>query len=90
MAKQQYSDYQKKVIDGYYGNLDTIMLGKIGELITELYLADTPQKKENLWKRVAKAMAKLKVPTSVAEHILKSKNVVILAKNFQDWQKLKK
>jgi len=41
MAKNEYSQYQKAVISGYYNNLDTIMLHKLGELVTELYLADT-------------------------------------------------
>jgi hypothetical protein len=41
MAKNDYSQYQKDVISGYYHNLDTIMLGKLSELVTELYLADS-------------------------------------------------
>jgi len=45
MAKNDYSQYQKAVISGYYNNLDTIMLDKLGELVTELYLADTQAKK---------------------------------------------
>ena len=42
MAKQEYSNYQKSVISGYYGNLDTIMLQKLSELVSELYMAETP------------------------------------------------
>jgi len=42
MAKNDYSEYQKTVISGYYNNLDTIMLGKLSELVSELYLAETP------------------------------------------------
>jgi hypothetical protein len=45
MAKKEYSQYQKAVISGYYNNLDTIMLGKLSELVTELYLADKEAKK---------------------------------------------
>lgn len=90
MAKQEYSNHQKNVINEYYSNLDTIMLQKLSELVTELYLADSPAKKENLWKRVEKAMTNLKVPPAIAKHILDSKSVVVLAKNLQDWQKIKK
>ena len=50
MTKKEYSQYQKSVISGYYGNLDTIMLGKLGELVTELYLADSQAKKDRLWR----------------------------------------
>ena len=85
MAKNDYSNYQKDVISGYYNNLDTIMLGKLSELVTELFLADTKVKKNRLWQRVHKAMIKLKVPPVIIEHIMQKEDVEILAKNLQDW-----
>ena len=42
MAKQEYSEFQKGVIAGYYDNLDAIMLQKLSELVSELYVADAP------------------------------------------------
>jgi hypothetical protein len=86
MAKQEYSEYQKTVISGYYKNLDSIMLGKLSELVSELYLAETSSKKTRLWERVHKAMIKLKVPPAIIDHIMEKKDVQILAKNLQDWQ----
>jgi hypothetical protein len=38
----EYSQYQKSVISGYYDNLDMIMLQKLSELVSELYVAETP------------------------------------------------
>ena len=90
MAKNDYSQYQKAVISGYYNNLDTIMLGKLGELVTELYLADTQAKQNRLWERANKAMVKLKVPPAIIDHIMKKKDVEVLAKNLQDWLAYKK
>ena len=90
MAKKEYSQYQKSVISGYYNNLDTIMLGKLGELVTELYLADSQAKKDRLWQRVHKAMVKLKVPSAIIDHIMQKQDVEILAKNLQDWLAHKK
>jgi hypothetical protein len=90
MAKNERSAYQKEVISRYYENLDTIMLGKLGELVTDLYLADTPAKKDRLWQRVHKAMIKLKVPPAIIDHIMQKKDVEILAKNLQDWLANKK
>ncbi len=90
MAKNDYSQYQKAVISGYYNNLDTIMLGKLGELVTELYLADTQAKQNRLWQRAKKAMVKLKVPPAIIDHIMEKKDVEILAKNLQDWLKAPK
>jgi hypothetical protein len=86
MAKNDYSAYQKAVISGYYDNLDTIMLQKLGELVTELYLADSKAKKDRLWQRAHAAMVKLKVPPAIIDHIMQKKDVEILAKNLQDWQ----
>lgn len=90
MAKNNYSQYQKDVISGYYNNLDTIMLGKLGELVTELYLADTQARQNQLWQRAHKAMVKLKVPPAIIDHIMEKKDVEILAKNLQDWLAYKK
>ena len=90
MAKKEYSQYQQSVISGYYNNLDTIMLGKLGELVSELYIAETQAKRDRLWDRVHKAMVKLKVPPAILDHIMQKKDVQILAKNLQDWLTHKK
>ena len=98
MAKNEYSEYQKAVISGYYSNLDTIMLKKLGELVSELYLPDSqadstssPQaKKDRLWQRVHKAMINIRVPPAIIDHIMQKKDVVILAKNLQDWLSYKR
>jgi len=86
MTNKEYSQYQKSVISGYYDNLDTIMLQKLSELVTELYLADTKVKSDRLWQRAQKAMIKLKVPPAIIDHIMEKRDVEILAKNLQDWQ----
>ena len=83
------SEYQKAVISRYYDHLDTIMLAKLGELVTELYLADTAAKQNRLWQRAHKAMVKLKVHPAIVEHIMKKRDVEILAKNLNDWQRKK-
>ena len=61
------------------------MLGQLGELVTELYLADTQAKQNRLWQRANKAMIKLKVPPAIIDHIMEKKDVEVLAKNLQDW-----
>ena len=86
MAKE-LSNYQKDVISRYYDSLDTIMLQKISELVTELYLADSASKQKRLWERAEKAMKKLKVKPAIIEHIMAKRDVEILAKNLQDWQR---
>jgi 4-alpha-glucanotransferase len=85
MARNPTSKYQTEVISRYYEHLDTIMLQKLGELVTELYLAETAAKQKRLWLRAHKAMLKLKVPPAIIVHIMKKQSVEILAKNLQDW-----
>ena len=87
MAKNDRSKYQKQVISRYYDNLDTIMLTKLSELVTELYLADTSPKQDRLWERAHKAMTKLKIKPAIIDHIMQKRDVQILAKNLNDWLK---
>ena len=51
MAKQEYTNYQRSIINRYYNQLDTIALTKLQELVTELYLADSDKKRDRLWQR---------------------------------------
>jgi hypothetical protein len=87
MAKQERTNYQNKVISRYYENLDTITLTKLQELVTELYLAETPAQKDRLWLRVEKALTKMKVSPAIAAHLLEKKDVRLLAENLNDWLK---
>ena len=83
----EHSNYQKKVIQRYYDNLDTIALQKLGELVSELYLETSEKKADKLWQRVAASMSALKIPDKIAGHILSGRDVEILARNLQDWLK---
>ncbi len=85
MAKGDRSEYQADVISRYYDNLDTIMLQKLGELVGQLYLADTDRLRDRLWQRAEKAIVRLKVPPAIIDHIMQKRDVEILAKNLQDW-----
>ncbi len=88
MAKQEYSKQQKKIISRYYDNLDTIMLTKLQELASEIYLAEGHKKKlDQLWDRVGKAMANVNVPPEIQTHILAKRSPEVLARNIEDWFK---
>jgi intergrase/recombinase len=85
MAQQDYSEHQQRIITKYYNHLDTIMLQKLQELVSELYLADTDTKRKRLWERVHKAMVNLQIPPDIVEHIMSRKDVKILAQNLEEW-----
>ena len=80
-----YTRHQKKIIERYYDRRDEIMLGKLQEIVTELYLAETLAKRDQLWKRAEKAMKALKVPDAVVKHILAQAKPEVLANNVRQW-----
>ncbi len=84
---KEFTQYQKKLINRYYDNLDTMMLQKLQELVTELYLAESEKDKAKLWERAQKAMVNLKIPPEVIAKIMQGKNVVALAKQVEEWLK---
>lgn len=85
MAKQEYSNYQKKVIQNYYQHKDTIVLTRLQELVTDLYLAETAAKKKRLWQQVEKALDKMKLKPAVKSRILETRDIQLLAQNLQEW-----
>lgn len=86
----EHTPYQKKLIERYYVKRDEIMLGKLGEIVSELYLADSDKKRDRLWKRAEQAMTGLEVPRDVARHILRSRDPQVLARNLREWLSAKK
>jgi len=85
MVGKEYSSYQRDVISRYYGNLDAIALGRLQELVGQLYLADSEAKQARLWERAQKAMVTLKIKPAIIEHIMNKKDVTVLAKNIEGW-----
>lgn len=81
----EYSPHQKEIIKRYYDSRDAIMLDRLSELVTELYLAKTDKQRDRLWNRVAAAMKHLKVKESLATHILDARSPEVLAANLKDW-----
>ncbi len=80
-----FTPHQKKIINRYYDNRDQIMLTRLQEIITELYLADTASKQSRLWKRAESAMKSLKVPPTQISHLMAQKKPELLAHNLRQW-----
>jgi hypothetical protein len=72
------STYQDRAIRNYYQNQDSIMLQRLGELVSELYLAEG-KARGRLWDRAARAMKNLGVPASRIEHVVRSDNPSLVA-----------
>lgn len=71
--------YQDKIIKRYYENKPEIMRQKLNELVTDLYLAETP-KREMIWKRVVLALKNLNVPEKQISALISHADPVVLAR----------
>jgi hypothetical protein len=78
-----YSKYQQKVIKRYYENIDAITLQKLGEMVTDLYLAEG-KKRQQQWKRIVTALEKLKVPQSRIDQLVKKDDPALVAKLLEE------
>ncbi len=83
----EFTRYQKKLIERYYDQRESIMLARLQELVSELYVADTDKQRDRLWGRVEKAMKQLGVKDTIARHILEKRDPKVLALNIEDWLK---
>jgi hypothetical protein len=75
---QKRSPYQDRCIRNYYQNRDTIMLQRLGELVTDLFLAEG-KARMRIWKRVAEILEKLNVPKTQIQHLIQSENPTLVA-----------
>jgi hypothetical protein len=81
MAKGQHlSQNQQRIVKDYYQHLDTRLLQKLGELVSELYLSsDEPAKTVRLWTSVRKALEQLKIEPGRISSMLAKRNIEELA-----------
>src|SRR5579884_4289203 len=79
----EHTKYQQKIIRNYYQNQGSISLQKLGEEVTELYLAEG-KARTRVWTRIKANLEKLKVPASRIEHLVKSDDPALLAKLLEE------
>ena len=80
MAKR--SNYQQAAIKNYYDNRDAIMIQRLGELLSDLYLAEGKGRKR-IWNRAAAALEKLGVKPERISAIVASDNPTLLANLYK-------
>jgi len=83
----ELTKYQQTIVKNYYANLDTALVQRLGEQVTDLYLAEG-KKRAKLWESIAKSLDKLGVPKSRVDHLVKTDDARQLAKVLQElWSK---
>jgi hypothetical protein len=80
-----YTPYQQKIIKRYYKNLDAILLQRLSELATEVYLSDG-KKRERLWAQVGDSLRKLEFPEPRVSHLLQVRDPALLAEILKELQ----
>jgi hypothetical protein len=80
---RNYTSYQQKVIRNYYQNQDATMVQKLGDLISELYLA-TGKKRTQIWSRVAAALRNLKYPEERIAHLMAQDDPTLVARLYEE------
>lgn len=81
----EYSRHQKRIIERYYDRRDEIMLARLSEIVSDLYIHTNEKKLKQLWSRAEKAMKNLKVPPDILAHILEKQETELLARHLRRW-----
>ncbi len=79
----ELTKYQRNVIKNYYENLDTALVQRLGEQVTDLYLAEG-KKRAKLWESISKSLEKLEVPKARIAAVVASDDARQLAKLLQE------
>jgi hypothetical protein len=77
------SKYQQRIIKNYYENQEGILLQRLSEQVTELYLTEGKARARH-WKNIVGALEKLKVPASRIEHLVQQDNPSLVAKLVEE------
>ena len=82
---REYSSSQRKIINRYYDNIDSIVITRLAEITTDMALAMGETKNlDRLWKRAEQALAKVKSSDGntdpAIDKILASQDIEALAK----------
>jgi len=81
MAKgQHFSSYQEGVIKRYYEHQDTLMIHKLGEIVSDLYVCTNSKQRDKLWLSARKALVSLKANPARMSKIMHSRDPEELAK----------
>jgi hypothetical protein len=80
---RQYNKFQQKAIKNFYDNRESISLQRLGELVTDLYLAEG-KSRATKWKQIAAALERLGVPKTEIDHLVKKDDPALLAKKVTE------
>jgi ribosomal protein L17 len=77
--KKDLTPHQKGIVRRYYENREAISTQKLAEIVSELYLATTEKKANQLWERAEKALKHAGADPVWLEKVVADRNVEGLA-----------
>jgi len=78
---REYSGTQRKIINRYYDNHDTILATRLGEIVTDIALAEDNQKKlDRLWTRAEQSLSKTSIKPETWAQVVKNRDPQALAR----------
>ena len=75
---RQFTKFQQKAIKNFYENREAISIQRLGELVTDLYLAEG-KSRGTKWKQIAAALDRLGVPKAEIDRLVKKDDPALLA-----------
>lgn len=86
-----FTKHQRGIVNRYYEHLETITVGKLGEIISDLAVsADDPTKVSKLWARAHKGLKKLAQDQLRAAKVVATRDLEGLAKMVAEIQAIEK
>lgn len=81
MAKGEYlSNYQQKVVRGYYENRDTIFVTKLSSIVSDLAITKSEKEVGRLWAKAKEFLAKTTANPARVQKLVGEKNLEELAR----------
>jgi len=81
MAKGQHlTPYQKRIVRNYYENRETLMLNRLSELVSDLFVCADKKTADRLWKRVETALNNLGVRKSTLRQMVDQRDLAAVAR----------
>ncbi len=82
--QNNHTPYQKNVIRRYYQNREAASTQRLGEIVTDLYLATSEKKKAALWKQVEKLLSAAGANEKWVAGVVEDQNLEALAEIVKD------
>jgi len=80
MTDRSYTPHQQGIIKRHYETADARAVQKLQELVSEIYLCESPKKADRLWTNAEKSLSQLNARPETIRGIIDGRDLDALAK----------